>query len=126
MMPRSVTETTGISGSITSSSTAMIAASSSIATSITPMNLHPFEGESDSLSDADAHRRKRQFSAIPLQFLGRGQREAGTGHSERVAEGDCAPVRIHSRVFIRDAELTKNGQALSRERLVEFDHVEGG
>ena len=34
------------------------------------------------------------------------------------------PFGIHARVVVGDAELAKDGQALSRERLVQFDHVE--
>src|SRR4051794_32918041 len=95
-MPRSVIVSTGISGSGTVSSTAMIAASS-ILVAIPPMTdcLHSFERERDALADADAHRRERKLAAGPLQFLSRGERKPCAGHAERVAERDSAAVGVH-------------------------------
>src|SRR4051812_28411671 len=106
-MPRSVIVKTGISGSGTDSSTAMIAASSIVFVATPPMMeiLHPFERERDSLTDADAHRRKRELAAAALQLLGRGQREASAGHAQRMTERNCAAVRVHAGLVIRDAQL---------------------
>src|SRR5919112_210448 len=95
-IPRSVIESTGISGSGTDSSTAMIAALSSAfsATMLMTAMLHPFEGERDALSDSDAHSRESELATVPLKLLGRGQREPSAGHSEGMAEGDCSAVGV--------------------------------
>src|SRR5690242_7194221 len=124
-IPRSVIVRTGISGSGIFSSTAMMAASSRAFTAVAmESNLHPFERERDSLADADAHGRERQLAARALQFLGRGERKARAGHSERVAERDGAAVGVHAGIVVRDTELAEHGQALGGERLVKLDHVE--
>src|SRR5690349_23369877 len=125
-MPRSVIVSTGISGSGIVSSTAMIAALSRVFSATAAMTeiLHPFERERDSLTDADAHRRQREFSAGPLELLGRRQREPSAGHSERMAERDRAAVGVHLRRVIGKAELAKNCEPLRGEGLVQLDHVE--
>src|SRR3954447_18330098 len=126
-MPRSVIVRTGISGSGTVSSTAMIAASSILGFSATaPMaaTLHPFERESDSLADADAHGGEAKLTAVALQFLGCREEEPRAGHAEGVTERDRAAVGVYARVVVGDAELAKNGQSLRGEGLVQFDHVE--
>src|SRR5205814_2041998 len=112
------------SGSGTVSSTAKIAASSIVATSPTRGSLYLLQSERDSLADSDAHGGEAELSAIALQFLGGGKREARTGHSQRVAERDGAAVRIHASVVVGNAELPKDGEALRGEGLVELDHVE--
>src|SRR6478672_8330088 len=100
-MPRSVMVSTGISGSGTVSSTAMIAAWSTLIAVVAITDcLHPFERERDALSDADAHGCERKLSAAALKLLGRGQREPRAGHAERMAERDRAAVWVHlSRVI---------------------------
>src|SRR3954453_13750327 len=124
-MPRSVIVSTGISGSVTVSRTAMMAAlSSSFTAASMEGNLHPFEREGDSLADADAHGRQRELTAVPLQLLGGGEREAGTRHAERMAERDRAAVGVHLLGIVREAELTEDGKTLSGECLVQLDHVE--
>src|SRR4051794_39787183 len=125
-MPRSVMVRTGISGSGTDSSTAMIAASSTVFIATPPMAtiLHPFERQRDSLADADAHGRKSELAAGPLKLLGGGEGEARAGHAERVAEGDRAAVGVHVGRIVGDAELAENGEALGGEGFVELDHVE--
>src|SRR4051794_39666501 len=102
MIPRSAMVRTGISGSGRSARTAMIAVSSMslIATSLMARNLHPFERQRDSLADADAHGRERELAAAPPELLRGGQREASAGHSERVAERDCAAVGVHLRRIV--------------------------
>src|SRR6476661_5766244 len=124
-IPRSVMVSTGISGSGTISSTAMIAALSSSFTAVAMRgNLHPFERERDSLADADAHGRERELSAAALELLGCGQRKARAGHSERMAESDRAAVGVHLRRIVGKAELAEDGETLRRERFVQLDHVE--
>src|SRR5436190_4999209 len=129
MMPRSVIVRTGISGSGTVSSTAMIAASSVLGFSTTaPMaaTLHPFGRERDSLADTDAHGGECELAAVALQLFGRGQREAGARHAERVAERNRAAIGIHARVVISDSKLAKDGEPLGSEGLVQLDDVEVG
>src|SRR5881275_945443 len=111
-MPRSVMVRTGISGSGTDSSTAMIAASSIVFVATPPMAtiLHPFERQRDSLANADAHGGKRELAAGALKLLGRGQSEARTGHAERMAERDRAAVRVHAGIVIRNAQLAEHGE----------------
>src|SRR3954453_18777224 len=125
-MPRSVIVRTGISGSGTVSSTAMIAASSTVFSMTPPMPsiLHPFEGERDSLADADAHGGKAELAAVALQLLGRGKRKPRAGHSERVAESDGPTVWVYAGVIIRNAQLAEDRQALRGEGFVQFDHLE--
>ena len=60
-------------------------------------SLHLLQRERDSLADADAHGGERELAAGALQLLGRGQREAGARHAERVAERDRAAVGVHPR-----------------------------
>ncbi len=67
MMPRSVIETTGISGSITSSSTAMTAASSSIATSLTPVEFTPVRARARFPVRRRCTWSRAQLAAVPLQ-----------------------------------------------------------
>ena len=86
--------------------------------------LHPFQRERDALSDADAHGRQRMAAAAPLQFLGRGQREARAGHAERMAERDRAAVGVHLGSIVGEPELAQHREALRGEGLVQFDHVE--
>src|SRR3954452_17445212 len=125
-MPRSVIVRAGISGSGTVSSTAMIAASSTVFSMTPPMPsiLHPFEGERDSLAHADAHGGRAELAAVALQLLGRGKRKPRAGHSERVAESDGPTVWVYAGVIIRNAQLAEDRQALRGEGFVQFDHVE--
>src|SRR5690349_2399153 len=125
-MPRSVIVSTGISGSGTVSSTAMIAALSRVfsATLVMTEILHPFERQRDSLSDADAHGGQRELAAGPLELFGRRHREARAGHAQRVPERDRAAVRVHLRRVVREPQLAQDGESLGRERLVQLDDVE--
>src|SRR4051794_24364002 len=123
-MPRSVIDSTGISGSGTWSRTARIAASSIVATLLTPWRLHPFEGERDSLADADAHGCKRKAAADLMKLVGGGERQARPGHAERVTERDRAAVRIHPRRIVWHAEPAENREPLGGEGLVQLDDVE--
>ena len=61
---------------------------------------------------------------VRCKLLGRGQRQAGAGHAERVAERDRAAVGVHVRRVVGDAELAQDGEALRGEGFVQFDHVE--
>src|SRR5206468_11737617 len=83
-------------------------------------------GEGDSLADADAHGRETKLAAAALELLGRGQREARAGHSERVPKGDRAAVWVHVLGVIGKAELAEHGQTLCGERLIQLDHIEIG
>src|SRR5438270_6049409 len=125
-MPRSVMVSTGISGSGMVSSTAMIAASSTVFSATPPMAaiLHPFERQRDSLADADAHGRKGELASGPLELLGCSQRKPRARHSERVAERDRAAVRVHMGRIVGNAKLTQHGEPLCREGFIELDHVE--
>src|SRR3954452_13898252 len=126
-IPRSVIVSTGISGSGTVSSTAMTAASSTRSFSATaPMTaiLHAFERERDSLSDADAHGRERELSAVALKLLGGGKSQPRAGHAERVAKRNRAAVGIYARIVVGNAELAEDGKALRGEGFVQLDHVE--
>src|SRR4051794_3757736 len=120
-IPRSVIDSTGISGSGTRSSTAMIADSSIAVVVAPPMArmLHPFERERDSLADADAHRRQAELAAAALKLLGGGQSEARARHAERMAERDRAAIGVHLGRVVGEAELAKHRQPLSGERLVQ-------
>src|SRR4051794_30239647 len=124
-MPRSVMVSTGISGSGTDSSTAMIAASSMVFSATPPMTsiLYPFERQRDSLADADAHGRKRALASGALELFGCRQREARARHAERVTKRDRAAVGVHMGCVVRDAELAEDGEPLGGEGLVQFDHV---
>src|SRR4051794_20175147 len=126
MIPRSLIDSTGISGSGRFSMTARTADSSIVfsATSVITALLHPFECQRDALADANAHGRKRQLPAVTPQLLGRGQRQPRAGHAERVAESDRAAVGIHLFRIIGETELTKYGERLRSEGFVEFDHIE--
>src|SRR5690242_17616711 len=106
-IPRSVIVRTGISGSGIVSSTAMIAASSSVFSATAPMTdiLHPFERERDSLADTDAHRGQSELTAAPLELLGSGERKPRSRHSKRVSEGDRAAVGVHLRGVVGKPEL---------------------
>src|SRR6185369_11581845 len=85
---------------------------------------HPFESERDSLADADAHGGEAELAAAALQLLGRGEREPGAGHAERMAERDGAAVGVLAGIVVGDTELAEDGEALRREGFVQFDHVE--
>src|SRR6478672_6680158 len=117
---------TGISGSGTVSSTAMIAASSilgSWASAPISLMLHPFERERDALADADAHRREGALATVPMKLLRGRQRKPGPRHAERMAKRDRPAVRVHAWIVVGDSKLPKYGQALSGEGFVQFDHV---
>jgi hypothetical protein len=105
---------------------AMIAALSSIFSPTPPISSirHAFERQRDSLADANAHGRKRELAAAALKLLGRGESEARARHAERVAERDRAPVGVHPRIVVGDAELAEHRETLRRKGFVEFDHVE--
>src|SRR5947209_8704931 len=103
-MPRSVMVRTGISGSGTDSSTAMIAASSTVFIATPPMAtiLHPFERQRDSRADAHDPRRHARdggaedpgtrSQAVALRgFLGGDDDRGGAVvHPRRIAGGDGA------------------------------------
>ena len=69
---------------------------------------------------------ERVAAAAALQLLGRGQRQAGAGHAERMAERDGAAVGVHVRRVVGEAELAQHREALRGEGFVQFDHVHVG
>ena len=113
-MPRSSTDTAGISGSGTPLRTVQMPC-----TPITPARAPGrFPGR----------RRctwwRARAAAAALQLLGRGQSEARARHAERMAERDRAAVGVHMRRVVGEAELAHHGEALGGEGFVQFDHVD--
>src|SRR4051794_33448690 len=84
---------------------------------------HPHD-QGVALAAAAAERRRTDATAAALELQGEVQGDPGTGHADRVAEGDRAAVDVDLRVL--DAELTRRRDADRGEGLVELDQVEIG
>ena len=62
-------------------------------------------------------------ATVALQLACCGQQDAGPGHSEGMAQGDGAPLRIDARVVVGQPERSGTGQALGGKGLIQLDVV---
>jgi hypothetical protein len=68
---------------------------------LTDRSLGSFEGHGDSLADADTHGRKAVAFASAVHLSRNGTNESGSGHAERMADGDGPTVWVHLFSVIR-------------------------
>ena len=59
-----------------------------------------------------------------MQLVDRGCHEPCTARAERVAEGDCAAVRVDARVVVGKAEVAQHREALRGEGFIQLDDVD--
>src|SRR6185436_3285704 len=83
--------------------------------------LLPLEDCGDPLPSADAHRDQRVALLRALELVERFHGEDAARGADRMAERDCAAVRIHAGRI--EPEVLRHRHRLGRERLVRFDHV---
>jgi hypothetical protein len=63
--------------------------------------LNTFDGEGNTLANADTHRGERAAATCFLQLVHSGEDEAGAAHAERVAQRNGSAVGIHMRGVVR-------------------------
>src|SRR6476661_4582270 len=74
------------------------------------------------LAAADAHRLDAERLVRLLEAVDQGGHDAGTGHAERVTEGDRPTVDVE--LVVGDAEVTGRRDDLGGERLVDLEQVD--
>src|SRR6185369_2963417 len=74
----------------------------------------------DALADTDAHGCQSKLSAPLLHAVHRRQRQPRAAHAERMAERDCAAMRVDEVGVVLDAQLPQTGYALRGEGFIEL------
>src|SRR5579862_5023247 len=77
----------------------------------------------NTLTSADALSRQRVTSSFTPQQAGGFADDASTRCAHWMTEGDGTPVYVER--LIANAQLLNTGERLARERLVQFDHIDG-
>src|SRR5690606_1120130 len=84
------------------------------------------ERHRNALADANAHRCQRELCAALAQLKRRRACNARTRHAKRMAERDCAAIRVHVLRVLGNAEVAEHGDALGGKSFIELDDVEVG
>lgn len=84
----------------------------------------PCHRDRNSLPNANAHGRRSILPLALYEFESRRSGYSHAGHTERMAKGDSASVRIDTRVVVSDAKFAQTGEALACKGFVQFDDVE--
>src|SRR2546421_6431208 len=83
--------------------------------------LEPLDHCGDRLTEADAHRRDSVTRVAALELTQERRRDPRAGRSERVAERDPAPVRVHVVHPLLEPYVFRELEHNRRERLVHLD-----
>src|SRR5260221_12947651 len=86
--------------------------------------LNPLEDRGNALAAADTLGGQRIAAADALQKTRRFAQDARSGGAQRMPEGDRTAVDVEG--LVANSEIMGAGERLTREGLVQFDHVDGG
>jgi len=75
------------------------------------------------LAYTDAHGSQRPLCSGFLQLMNGRQYQPRSAHSQRMAQGDRAAVRVDLRRVIRNSELPQTRKRLTGESLIHFDEI---
>ena len=89
-------------------------------------DLNSLQNHRITLADPDAHGDEGVAALGFVQGTGGGEDEAGTRHSERVAQGDGSAVGVDARIEVFEAEAARDREGLGGKGFVEFDVVNVG
>src|SRR3989304_5132113 len=82
------------------------------------------DDDGDTLSATDAHSLQSELDAAPLHLVKHRRHDAGAGGAHRMAQRYAGAVDVRSvKVALGEAPLSRDGQHLCSERLVQLDEV---